>query len=317
VTTSVIGFVALSGVATFGQLAAMTLAAGVLRGIEHAARQSYTHDVVGAPNLVRALAMQGAAMRVGWLFGSLGTGAVIAHWGAGVAYLSVAICYLAGAAMLLPASSTPVGTSPSQGSLWESFVAFLASLRRDSTLPVLMLLTAAAEVLGFAHQTVLPSLARDVLHVGPDGLGFLNAARAVGGIVGLFAVSARRTGAGGSGALFFIVLVSFGTSLIALGLAPRSIGFAGVLIVLIIVNAIGALADLLAQSLMQLSVPSGLRGRAGGAWVAAIGLAPIGQLQIGALASLFGVAVALGTSGATLAVLAAGAAVLFPRIRRL
>ncbi|HKY49929.1 MAG TPA: hypothetical protein VJP45_01615, partial [Candidatus Limnocylindria bacterium] len=118
-------------------------------------------------------------------------------------------------------------------------------------------------------------------------------------------------------ALFFGVPLAFGTSLIALGLAPRYIGFAGVLIVLVVVNAIGALADLLAQSLMQLSVPSGLRGRAGGAWVAAIGLAPNGQMQIGALASLFGVAVALGATGVTLAVLATAAALLFPRIRRL
>jgi hypothetical protein len=64
-------------------------------------------------------------------------------------------------------------------------------------------------------------------------------------------------------------------------------------------------------------VPAHLRGRAGGAWVVAIGLAPIGQLQIGALASLFGVSVALGASGAGLIALAGAAALLVPRIRRL
>ena len=79
----------------------------------------------------------------------------------------------------------------------------------------------------------------------------------------------------------------------------------------------GALADLLAQSLLQLSVPSELRGRAGGAWVLAIGLAPLGQLQIGALASLFGVSFALGTSGLVLVVLASTTALLFPRVKRI
>jgi hypothetical protein len=59
-----------------------------------------------------------------------------------------------------------------------------------------------------------------------------------------------------------------------------------------------------------------LRGRAGGAWVVAIGLAPIGQLQIGALATLFGVSVALGTSGLALALLAVVTAVAFPRVKR-
>ena len=34
-----------------------------------------------------------------------------------------------------------------------------------------MVLTAGAEVLGFSHQALLPSLARDVLRTGPEGLG--------------------------------------------------------------------------------------------------------------------------------------------------
>ena len=64
-------------------------------------------------------------------------------------------------------------------------------------------------------------------------------------------------------------------------------------------------------------MPRHLRGRAGGAWVVAIGLAPLGQMQIGALASLFGVSIAFGASGLALAVLAIATAVLAPRARRL
>jgi hypothetical protein len=201
-------------------------------------------------------------------------------------------------------------------SLWRSVVDFVALVRSDRVLLVLMALTAGAEVLGFAHQALLPSLARDVLRVGPEGLGALNAARAVGGIVGLFALSVRSPERGG-GMLFLAVLAAFGASLVGLALAPYLVGFAGVVAVVVVANAMGALADLLAQSLMQLSVPAHLRGRAGGAWVVAIGLAPLGQLQIGALASLFGVSVALGTSGLALVVLAGAAALAFPRVRRL
>jgi len=60
-----------------------------------------------------------------------------------------------------------------------------------------------------------------------------------------------------------------------------------------------------------------LRGRAGGAWVVAIGFAPLGQLQIGALASLFGVSAALGASGLALVALAGATALLYPRLRAL
>jgi hypothetical protein len=194
--------------------------------------------------------------------------------------------------------------------------AFFTAVRTDGALRGLMLLTAGAEVLGFAHQALLPSLARDVLHTGPEGLGVLNGARSVGGILGLAAAMTRGSTLGG-GALFLGVLGTFGTSLVVLGAAPHVVGLAGVVLVLIVANAAGALADLLAQSLLQLSVPPHLRGQAGGAWVVAIGLAPVGQLQIGALASLFGVSVALGASGLALAALAGGAALWLPRVRRL
>jgi hypothetical protein len=255
-------------------------------------------------------------MRVGWLAGSLAIGAVIAHFGSGTAYLVVAAGYLAGAIPFLRASAPPAVARAATGSVWRGIVDFVTMIRRDRTLLVLMLLTGGAEMLGFSHQALLPSLARDVLRVGPEGLGTMNAARSVGGILGLAAASARSA-SGGAGVLFLAVLTFFGASLVALGLAPHLVGFAGVVVVLVLVNAAGGLTDLLAQSLMQLSVPAQLRGRAGGAWVAAIGMAPLGQLQIGAMASLFGVSLALGASGLGLVALAGAAALWSPRLRRL
>jgi MFS family permease len=315
-TASALGALTILGIVTFGHLLVFTLAAGTLRGLEHAARQSYTHDVVGGPALLRGLAVLGIGMRSGWLVGSLGAGAVIAHFGSGIAYLAVALGFLFGGLALLPASREKPHEAPAGESVWRSVLGFATAVRTDANLLTLMVLTAGAEVLGFSHQALLPSLARDVLRTGPEGLGALAAARSVGGILGLVAAYGRGAAWGG-GALFVGVLLAFGASLVALGLAPMLVGLAGVWVVLVAVNAAGALADLLAQSLLQLSMPDHLRGRAGGAWVVAIGLAPLGQMQIGALASLLGVSIALGASGLALVVLAGGATLLVPRLRRL
>jgi MFS family permease len=313
--TALMGALVLSGTVSLVQLILLTFAVGVLRGLEHAARQSYAHDVVGAGGLVSGLAVLGVSMRAGWLLGSLGTGALIARYGSGHAYLFVAVAYLAGGLAMLPARAvTPEGPA-GVDSMWQGITGFVDAVNRDRMLLVLMMLTAGAEVLGFAHQALLPSLARDVLDTGPEGLGVLNAARAVGGILALLA--SLRGFTAGSGAVFVAVLVSFGGSLIALGVAPYVVGFVGVALLVLLANAAGALADLLAQSLLQLRVPAHLRGRAGGAWVVAIGLAPLGQLQIGALASLFGVSTALGASGLGLVALAGATALLYPRLRAL
>jgi MFS family permease len=317
-TSATLGTLTLLGAVRLPHLLALTLAAGVLRGVEHAARQSYTHDVVGAAGLVKGFAMLGVAMRVGWLLGSLSVGAIIARFDAGAGYLFVACGYLAGSVVLLLVSPpAPTSAASETGSLWSSVTEFLTAVRTDRALLVLMALTAGAEMLGFAHQVLLPSLARDVLHAGPEGLGVLNGARAVGGILGLAAAALTGGGTRGAGAFFLFVIGAFGVSLIGLGAAPYLVGFVGVVVVLTIANGAGALADLLAQSLLQLSVPPHLRGRAGGAWVLAIGFAPLGQLQIGALASLFGVSAALAASGLALVALAVGAAALFPRVRRM
>ncbi len=314
-TAGTIGVLTVAGAVSLTLLVLLTLLSGVARAVEHAARQSYTHDVVGGGALVSALAILGVAMRSGWLVGSLGAGVVIARWGSGAAYLAVSLAYLAGAAAYLWASPGTRAMTAGTASLWRGIVDFLGVLRKDRVLLVLMVLTAGAEVLGFCHQALLPSIARDVLRAGPETLGVLNAARSVGGILGL--VASMGATARSSGLFFLAVLLLFGSSVMLLGAAPYVVGLAGVVLVLVVVNAAGALADLLAQSLLQLSVPDHLRGRAGGAGVVAIGLAPLGQLQIGALASLFGVSAALGASGAALVALTGAVAWWSPRARKL
>src|SRR5215468_6693681 len=188
-TSATLGVLALLGLASFGSIVLLTLVAGTVRGVEHAARQSYAHDVVGAAQLMNGLALLGVAMRVGWLAGSLGAGALIARLGSGAAYLAVAAGFLAGGLALIRAASPRAPARRSDVSVWRGVIEFASALGKDRTLLVLMLVTSGAEVLGFSHQALLPSLARDVLRIGPEGLGGMNAARSVGGILGLLLAS--------------------------------------------------------------------------------------------------------------------------------
>jgi MFS family permease len=309
----VLGMLVVLGTIQVWHLLVLTFAAGCLRAIHQTARQGYTHDLVGPGGLVQGLALLGLAMRLGGLVGSLVTGALIARFGSGIAYFAVAAGYLGSAITLGPVPARARPTGEPAGSVRDGLVGFLATLRADARFPALMGLTAAAEILGFSHQALLPSLARDVLGVGAEGLGAMTGARSVGGILGILAISGLGP-VHGTGGLFLVTLVVFGASLVSLGLAGS---FAWVLALLVLVNSVGALSDILSQSLIQLAAPGGQRGRAGGAWVLAIGLAPLGQLQIGALASLVGVTLALGASGVALMAVTALTAVLVPRLRHL
>ena len=88
------------------------------------------------------------------------------------------------------------------------------------------------------------------------------------------------------------------------------------LMAIAIVMSMAALSDLLSQSLVQSAVPNDLRGRAMGSWLLAIGLGPVGHLQIGALAALAGVTTALVTNGLLLVLMAAGTLLGAKSIRR-
>jgi MFS family permease len=132
--TAALGAVVVLGALRLPQLLALTLASGTLRGIEHATRQSYAHDVVGGAGLVRGLAVLGLAMRGGWLVGSLGAGALIAGLGSGAAYLAVAVAYLASAVALLPVSVPRRAAAPDAGSIWRNIVGFVTLVRRDPML---------------------------------------------------------------------------------------------------------------------------------------------------------------------------------------
>jgi hypothetical protein len=313
VVTATLGLVVALRIPGVWPVLVLTFLTGSCRALHQTARQSYAHDIAGADGLVQALALVALTSRVGGLIGSLLTGFLIARYGSAAAYLAVAVGYLASAAAMLPARADNRSSAARARSIGADVFGFLTTIRRDRVLIHLMSLTALAEVLGFSHQALLPSLARDVLRVGPEGLGVMTAARQVGGLAGI-ALTSGLGAARGYGPLFLTVLIAFGASLVALGFAPT---FAVVLLILVGANALGAVTDVLAQTLIQLAVPSGLRGRAGGAWVVSIGMAPLGQFQIGALASLFGVSAALGVNGVALMAIGVAAALLVPRLRRL
>ena len=169
--TTTLGFLVALGIAGVWPVLTLTFITGCARALHQTARQSYAHDIAGPGGLVHALALVAFTSRVGGLFGSLLTGFLIARGGSAVAYLAVATGYLASAVAMLPAHSSGRPSGADTGSVSADVFDFLGTIRRDRVLLHLMSLTAIAEVLGFSHQALLPSLARDVLRVGPEREG--------------------------------------------------------------------------------------------------------------------------------------------------
>ena len=302
----------------YGQLAVWhlmlaTFLMGTLQAFYMTSRQAYVYDIVGSGGVVNGIALVFLAQLVGGIFGALLAGGSIDWWGPGTSFLVMSVSYGLGAfglyGLRLRGESAPqTGETMSQ-----NLLNYFRELKTNRVMLSLMISTTAAEVLGFSHQVMLPVLAKDVLHVGPTGLGVLTAFRFLGGALGAAALTAigevRRRGL-----LLLAVLALFGVGQILLS---QSSSFWMALLFVIFINLMATAIDILHQILLQFSVPNQQRGRAMGSWIAGIGTAPVGQLEIGYLAAVTSARLALLTNGIGLAVLSIVLGVLLPRLRRL
>ena len=310
----VLGALFMSDLAGLAVVLVLTLVSGVFRAAYNPARSSYAFDLAGAERIVSALGTLNISVRFGQLVGALVTGWVAAEAGIGTAYM-----VLAGAQALAlvsfgrqrASSAAPAGAE--RRSMRAGLAGFFRELGANRPLLILFAVTAAVEVFAFSFLTALPDLAVDRLGLDAAGLGMLHAARSTGGIIGgivmAMAGPSRRLGM-----IWLAIIAAFGLAVMALGLAP-SLPVAVVVTVTIAFCAVAS--DVLTQSMMQLAVPSELRGRAMGAWQVAVGFSPIGHLEMGLLAGAVGTAGALLFNGAALVLVAIGAGVASRRLREM
>lgn len=294
-------------------LISFTLVSGTLRAMHQPVRISYAYDIVGPQHTVAGIGMTNLAGRCGQLFGALTAGAIMHRFDAPTALIVVAAGH--GVAFLLFSRLKEAGgaAAKTRAPIRQNLREYGSELRNNRILLMLLGATASIELFGFSFATTLPELAVSRSNLGADGLGLMHAARASGGIAAGLAFSMagalqRR------GRAFLCVIICFGSSLMLLSLDSPLLP---TLAAIFLVTAMATSSDILTQSMMQLSVANHLRGRAMGVWVLAIGVAPLGHLQMGAFSEWAGVNTALLANGAALIIVGLLMAVAVPALRRL
>jgi len=158
-----------------------------------------------------------------------------------------------------------------------------------------LLVTAVIALFGSSYQAFLPAFARDVLHTGPQGLGWELGAVGSGAILGAVISGLPAVGRR-PGQAMTALLGAAGLGLVLFA-AARSPLLALPALALVGCSTIGFLA--IANASIQLAVPHAIVGRVMGVWVVVnSGLIPIGSLLVGTAAEGLTVSVAIGLSGA-------------------
>ncbi len=289
---------------------------GALRAMHQPVRVSYAYDLIGGKAIVTALGTLNLGLRSGQLMGSLAAGTVMEVAGASAAFLALAaghaLSWFLVTTLESPgrASVAPADRAPIRRNLAE----YLGELRRNRILLMLVLLTASVELFGFSFQSGLPELAEDRFNVGAVGLGQLQASRAAGGVAASLILTLGFAWLARPGRAYLGVIAIFGFAMIGVSL---SYNFGLAMAALFVVSGMATASDILTQSMLQLSVPNALRGRAMGAWSLAIGISPVGQMEMGLLIGAFSLTAAFAFNGTMLITLAVLVAIAVPSLRRL
>jgi MFS family permease len=198
------------------------------------------------------------------------------------------------------------------GNPWQQMADGLAYVRRNRLVLGAITLDLFAVLLG-GVTAMLPVYARDILHVGADGLGPLRAAPAAGATLTaiLFSVQPLKTNVG---VKMLTAVVIFGAATAVFGIStyyPLSLAM------LALLGAADMFSVYIRQSLIQLHTPDQMRGRVAAVSTVAISASnELGETRSGFTAALIGPVVATvggGIAAIGVTLLWAG---LFPQLRQ-
>lgn len=277
------------------QVAVLAAFVGCLSAIEIPARQSFIVELAGKEDLTNAIALNSSAYNASRIVGPALAGVLIAKVGMAVCFGLNALSYLAVIIGLLAMRMPPFLRPVLEGDLVARFREGVRFARGDARVWALIMMTAVFGIFGFPFVVLLPVFARDVLHVGSQGLGVMSASVGLGAVFAAFGLAAlsprvRR------GRLVKWSGPAFGLAVVAFAVARW---YPLVLLMLALSGFFMVLNNAATNTLLQGIVPDELRGRVMSFWTFVfVGFAPIGSLQIGWLGEHTGAPAAVAISGA-------------------
>jgi MFS family permease len=275
------------------------LANATVRGLLRPAGQAIVPSLVPREALLSAVALNSILWQGAAVIGSALAGVIIVAWGMPWAFYLDVVAQGIGLVLLLairlPAPEPGSARHGARGAVVEG----MRYAWSQGTVRALLIATAAASCFGMSYTYLMPVFARDVLDVGPSGLGLLLTMPAAGTILaGLVLASAGQPR--GQGRLFLLLTAAFALALTAFAVSGV---FWLSLAILLVVGAAGTAAQATGNTLVQQTVPDGLRGRVLGFWIIATqGAGSLGALPGGLVAEWWGAPAAVTLSAAVVLV---------------
>ena len=288
-----LGVLTFTGQVQLWHIYAVTSLTSAVNVFGQPARVSLISATVPRTHMMNAITLNQVIQQSAQLVGPTLAGLVVAWAGASSAYFLNAALFvpaLAGLWALRVETNPPTGV---RGLRLSAVTAGLNFVRSTPILLGLIMLDTTATLFG-SYRALMPIFAKDILDVGPAGLGALFSAPALGAVVGTLGIlslgNVQRKG--------IMVLIStslYACALVFFGMSHWfgiSLALAGTL------GLLDSMGVSVRQTTVQLRTPENMRGRATSIQqIFAMGSPSLGYLMAGTMASAVGPQVTLFLAG--------------------
>jgi len=289
-----LGLLTQFGEITIWLIYAITALQAIAIAFDGPARQALVPNLVPAKDLPNAFSMTSIAWQTGAIIGPALTGFAIAFGGQAAVYYINAVSYLAViAALILIGPVAQTKTDRIAGVSWASIKEGIHFIVNKPVILSTMLLDFVATFFASAN-TLMPIVARDILHVGVVQYGWLSAAPSAGAVIAALVVSQlpelRR-----QGQLFLGSVVVFGVATVVFG-ATTSLVLAW--FALAVTGAADSVSTIIRNTIRQLQTPDHIRGRMTSVnQIFFQGGPQLGEVEAGVVAQLLGAPFAIISGG--------------------
>ena len=290
-----LAFLTLTGRITIWQIILLSLGLGLINAFDMPARQAFVVEIVEKrSDLANAIALNSSMVNSARLIGPAIAGILVAAVGEGFCFLINGITFMSVIFSLL---AMKLKKKPEYRHSKNIFHDIREGFRYSfGFIPIrsILLFLGLVSFIGMPYTVLMPIFAKDILHGGPNLLGYLMSAGGVGALLGGIYLASRKTVVG-LGRILAAATGIFGISLILFSIS-RILWLS---LLMMLVSGFGMIIHIAASNtILQTITEDDKRGRVMSFFTMAfMGMAPFGTLLEGALANWIGAANTVLISG--------------------
>lgn len=290
----VLGVLTSFHVVRINEILVISFVTGLASALNSPAYQAIVPDLVEREDLVNAVALNSAQFNLSRAIGPTLAGLALGAVGVAGCYYLNSISFLALIIALL-VLRLPERQIEGSAGMWGAVLDGARFINRHRLIIILLSVPGFLALFALPFVVLMPVFARNLLHLGASGLGYLMAGAGLGAVVSALTLAAQRSAERRGGFIFASAAV-LALALILLSRA-HSFWWSFALLAVIGGTMVGALA--LTNTTLQLISPPELRGRIMSFYtLAVLGLAPLGSLWVGSVAQKLGTRFSLTFGGA-------------------